>query len=41
MMRSAFGNPFEAKGRWFRGNLHTHTLNSDGGMSSGQIVEAY
>ncbi len=40
-MRSVFGNPFEAEGRWFRGNLHTHTLNSDGEMSPGQIVEAY
>ena len=41
MMLSLFGNPFEAEGRWLRGNLHTHTLNSDGEMSPGQIVKAY
>lgn len=41
MTRSAFGNPFKAEERWFKGNLHTHTLNSDGEMSPRQIVEAY
>jgi hypothetical protein len=23
-------NPFLTKGQWYKGNLHTHTTNSDG-----------
>jgi len=40
-MRATFSNPFEAKGQWFKGNLHTHTLNSDGEESAEQLVNAY
>jgi hypothetical protein len=40
-MRAIFDNPFEAKGRWFKGNLHTHTLNSDGLLSVEQQVTRY
>ncbi len=40
-MQSTFSNPFEADGRWFKGNLHTHTSNSDGEMSPQKIVKAY
>ena len=41
MMRAIFDNPFEAEGRWFKGNLHTHTLNSDGQLSVEQQVTRY
>ncbi|HIE52199.1 MAG TPA: hypothetical protein EYP85_10605 [Armatimonadetes bacterium] len=34
-------NPFAIEGRWFKGNLHTHTTNSDGDRSPVQIVEHY
>lgn len=40
-MRAIFNNPFEAGGRWFKGNLHTHTLNSDGRLSARQLVTRY
>ena len=40
-MRVVFSNPFEAEGHWFRGNLHAHTLNSDGQMSVEQLVARY
>lgn len=40
-MRATFSNPFEAEGRWFKGNLHAHTLNSDGEESAEQLVNAY
>jgi hypothetical protein len=32
---------FSARGRWFRGNCHTHTLLSDGKSSAAQIAQAY
>ena len=32
-------NPFAAPGRWYRGNLHTHTTKSDGRMSPKQMVD--
>ena len=31
-------DPFTAQGRWFRGNLHTHTTESDGGMTPEEMV---
>ena len=34
-------NPFLTKGRWYKGNLHTHTTNSDGRLSLKQIVSSY
>ena len=33
--------PFSAPGRFFRGNLHTHSTRSDGALSPEQVVEAY
>jgi hypothetical protein len=40
-MRLDFNNPFEAEGRWYKGNLHAHTLNSDGHMTAGQLASHY
>lgn len=34
-------NPFQIEGKWFKGNLHTHTTGSDGDRSPAQIVEHY
>ena len=34
-------NPFECEGRWFKANLHTHTLLSDGKASVEQRIEQY
>ncbi|MGQ9632387.1 MAG: PHP domain-containing protein [bacterium] len=34
-------NPFEARGRWYKGNLHTHTTNSDGELAPRDAVEWY
>ena len=37
-----FANPFtDAKGRWYRGNLHTHTTESDGRLSPKEVAEFY
>lgn len=41
MMRTVFNNPFEARGRWFKGNLHTHSLNSDGNLTVKQLTSLY
>jgi len=40
-VKTIFNNPFEFSGRWFRGNLHTHTTNSDGKLSPKQIIYLY
>jgi hypothetical protein len=40
-MRTVFPNPFEAEGSWFKGNLHTHTDNSDGEMTREVAVSRY
>jgi len=40
-MRLVFHNPFEEGGSWFKGNLHTHTTNSDGQMTAEQVVRLY
>jgi len=40
-MRLVYPNPFEAEGEWFKGNLHTHTVNSDGHRTPEQIAEIY
>jgi hypothetical protein len=40
-MRLVFDDPFEAEGSWFKGNVHTHTTNSDGHMTPEQIVPRY
>jgi len=34
-------NPFNIEGRWFKGNLHTHTTGSDGAWSPERVVEEY
>lgn len=34
-------NPFLTKGQWYKGNLHTHTTNSDGRLSLEQIIDSY
>jgi len=36
-----FENPFRAPGRWWRGNLHTHTTRSDGELSPDETAAAY
>ncbi len=36
-----FDNPFEARGEWLKGNLHTHTTLSDGRLTPQERVEAY
>lgn len=41
MLSAVFHNPFEVRGRWFRGNLHTHSLNSDGGLTVEQLTSLY
>jgi predicted metal-dependent phosphoesterase TrpH len=32
---------FERAGRWYRGNLHTHSNRSDGAAPPEQVVEEY
>ena len=34
-------NPFEAEGEWYKGNLHTHTTNSDGLWPADKVVARY
>jgi len=34
-------NDIVAKGQWFKGNLHTHTTNSDGKLSVEQLANSY
>lgn len=36
-----FKNPFSEKGKWFKGNLHIHTKNSDGVLTPEEIVKVY
>lgn len=36
-----FKNPFTKAGFWFKGNIHTHTKNSDGRLSPEEIVRMY
>ncbi len=33
--------PFEAAGYWFKGNLHTHTTQSDGEISPEEAIAWY
>jgi len=39
--KALFNNPFSAAGRWYKGNLHTHTSNSDGVLSAQQMAYLY
>jgi predicted metal-dependent phosphoesterase TrpH len=41
MLHSYFANPFDVKGFWFKGNLHTHTTNSDGGFTPKETAIIY
>lgn len=34
-------NPFGTEGNWYKGNLHTHTNNSDGALSPEGVIESY
>jgi len=34
-------NPFEAPGEWHKGNLHTHTTESDGELSPAEVCARY
>lgn len=34
-------NPFGTEGNWYKGNLHTHTNNSDGELSAEEVIEGY
>ena len=34
-------NPFNIEGRWYKGNLHTHTTNSDGAWSPDRVIDEY
>jgi hypothetical protein len=36
-----FPNPFTAPGNWYKGNLHTHTTNSDGRFTPEEVVRRY
>jgi hypothetical protein len=40
-MRRYFVNPFREEGRWFKGNVHTHSTRSDGTRTPEQLVEIY
>jgi hypothetical protein len=35
------GNPFTIEGNWYKGNLHTHTTNSDGRKTPQETVDLY
>ncbi|MCK4308323.1 PHP domain-containing protein [candidate division WOR-3 bacterium] len=41
MKRNHLSNPFKIKGNWYKGNLHTHTTNSDGDLSPEEAVAWY
>jgi len=40
-MHAEYPNPFNAEGRWLKGNLHIHTTNSDGLNSPQKVVDFY
>ena len=37
----AGADPFRAPGQWYRGNLHTHSTNSDGAMPPERLIAHY
>jgi predicted metal-dependent phosphoesterase TrpH len=41
MKYRSFLNPFRTKGEWFKGNLHTHSNNSDGILTPWQLSYLY
>jgi hypothetical protein len=40
-MKAMFNNPFKKEGNWYKGNLHTHTTNSDGLLSPPEMIGQY
>jgi hypothetical protein len=36
-----FADPFAAPGQWYKGNLHTHTTESDGALAPGEVLRRY
>jgi hypothetical protein len=40
-LRIDYNDPFEAEGGWFKGNIHAHSLDSDGSYSPADIVRFY
>lgn len=34
-------NPFEAEGKWYKGNIHAHTANSDGAWPIDKVASEY
>jgi len=38
---AAWSNPWQAPGRWYKGNLHTHTTGSDGKVTPEQAMEFF
>jgi hypothetical protein len=40
-MRADYPDPFNADGEWFKGNLHTHSTNSDGTRTPQAVVDLY
>ena len=36
-----FLNPFEEKGSWFKGNLHTHSTHSDGTFQPEELIDGF
>lgn len=40
-LKRTFEDPFNAKGRWYKGNIHTHSNRSDGTRTPEQLVSMY
>ena len=40
-MKRRFVNPFKVKGEWFKGNVHTHSISSDGTKTPEELIEMY
>lgn len=40
-MKCRFINPFKVEGDWFKGNIHTHSVASDGTRTPEELVEMY
>jgi hypothetical protein len=40
-LKDNYANPFQTSGVWYKGNLHTHTTNSDGLLSPDVIARYY
>ncbi len=40
-MKRRFINPFQVKGEWFKGNIHTHSVFSDGSKTPQELIKIY